>query len=223
MKRLLIVMAACALTAAATPASADHAWEGYHWGRTANPFTLRLVDSVTGSWDALLPTVATDWSRSNVLDLSTEPGADDLITRLLCQPVRGKVRVCSANYGPNFWFGLATVWISNGHISQATTQVNDFYFTGSYANDVARRHVLCQEVGHDLGLDHHRQASCMDDTNTTLNLTTHQSPNAHDLDQLAATYGHKDSSNSYASARSTVVTDLGNGTTVIRFIDWVWS
>ena len=223
MKRASIIVATSALVAAiATPAGANHSWEDYHWGRTSNPFTLKVVDSVVDVWDPILPQVTSDWSRSNVLDLTIEPGATDLLGRLLCQPVAGKVRACNANYGPNLWFGLATVWLSGGHISQATTQVNDFYYTGSYANNVARRHVLCQEIGHDFGLDHHAQASCMDDNNATLNLSTHQSPNQHDLDQLGAIYAHGDSSNSYRSATSTTtVQDLGGGNMIVRIIHWV--
>jgi len=226
MKRFALVMGALSIVVGlALPARADHAWEDYHWGRTSNPFTLTVVDSVTGVWDPLLQQVNADWSSSNVLDLRSEPGATDLVGRLLCLPLAGKIRACNANYGPNLWFGLATVWISGGHITQAVTQVNDFYFTGEFGNDVARRHVLCQEIGHDFGLDHHEQVSCMDDTNSTLNLASHQSPNNHDFQQLSAIYSHTDPSNTYSSqtaaGRSSSLVRHEDGQTVITSIFWV--
>ena len=224
MRKLLLGATVVALSlTAASPASANHSWENYHWGRTANPFTLKVVDSVTGVWDSILPAVNADWNSASPLNIAAESGASDQITRLLCQPTAGKIRACNANYGPNLWFGLATIWLTDGHISQATTQVNDFYFTGSYGNDVARRHVLCQEIGHDFGLDHHAQASCMDDTNSTLNNTAYQSPNSHDYQQLASIYQHTDGSNTYRSTGvrpDRVVRTIGN-TTVITHILWV--
>lgn len=225
-KRLLIAAAVATFGLAAVPTSASHSWSNYHWGRTANPFTLTLVDSVVGVWDSLLPTVSTDWTASSVLNTTITAGATGTLDRLLCQPVGGKARVCSFNYGPNLWFGLATVWVTNGHISQATTQVNDYYFTGSYGNNTARRHVLCQEVGHDLGLDHqYTEPSCMDDTNSKLNTASFVDPGAHDFAQLQTIYAHTDSSNSWTrnerSARPKVIVSHDGASTVYTYILWV--
>lgn len=210
MRRALVLCASVLLAAGPLrPASADHDWNGFHWGRTSNPFTLKIVDSVTGVWDGILPQVSQDWTQSSVLNTTVEAGASGLLDRLLCNPIPGKVRACSANYGPTFWFGLASVWISGGHIVQATTQVNDFYFGGSFGNDTARRHVLCQEIGHDLGLDHSRtEPSCMDDTNSTLNTPSFVDPGPHDYAQLEASYAHTD-------PNSTVGASAGPGRRVI--------
>jgi hypothetical protein len=30
---------------------ADHWWGGYHWARTSNPFTLKVGDNVSSTWD----------------------------------------------------------------------------------------------------------------------------------------------------------------------------
>lgn len=229
MRKLLLASFAVALVVSMTSAQANHSWGTYHWARTSNPFSVTLVDSVTGVWDSLLPPVSSDWAASSVLNTNIQSGATGLLDRLLCNPMARKARVCNANYGPNLWFGLATVWVSNGHISQATTRMNDYYFTGTYGNNIARRHVLCQEVGHDFGLDHqHGVPSCMEDKNSTLNTASYQSPNAHDYDQLVTIYKHTDSfsssSSSSASARNFVRPDriqrIG-GQTVLTFIYWV--
>lgn len=226
MKRSLVVVSVAVLSMlAAPPAQASHSWENLHWGRTANPFSLAIVDSVTGTWDGLLRTVSAEWGSSTVLNTGVQSGSSGLIPRLLCQPISGKVRVCNANYGPTLWFGIAEVWLNgSGHITQATTKVNDFYFNGTYGNNVARRHVLCQEVGHDLGLDHVNTASCMNDDNDTLNNTAYLSPNAHDYQQLQAIYSHLDgqttSNSASAKAFSGSVRRVG-GHSVITFVDWV--
>ncbi len=62
------------------------------------------------------------------------------------------------------WLGLASVRVgSGGHISSATVTMNRALLA-KYDSTVAD-HVLCQEIGHLLGLDHQRNAddSCMDD------------------------------------------------------------
>jgi hypothetical protein len=225
-KRFLPALLVVLLLAVMPGAEANHSWGNYHWGRTANPFQLKIVDSVTGVWDSLLPPVSADWSASSAFDTSIESGGSGLIARLLCNPISGKIRVCNANYGPNLWFGLATVYVSGGHISQAVTQLNDFYFTGSYANNIARRHVLCQEVGHDFGLDHqHGVPTCMEDNNSTLNNPSYLSPNSHDYAQLVTIYSHLDSVNT-SSAQSAPkrlqpsrVEQVGNQT-VLTYILW---
>ncbi len=227
MRKLLVgSVASLMIMGGALPAHADHAWETYHWGRTGNPFTVKVVDSVTGVWDGLLGPVAGDWSASNVVDVSIESGATGTLTRLLCSPPSGKVRACNLNYGPTLWFGLATITLSGGHITSGSVQVNDFYFTGSFGNNTARRHVLCQEVGHTLGLDHTRETSCMDDTNSTLNDPAYVGPNAHDFEQLSAIYAHADSTNttSQASAGPGLIDRIINrdgNRTVVTIIFWV--
>ena len=53
--RLLLACAAIAAIAAisAPAAFANHSWGGYHWARTANPFTLKLGNNLTtAEWQA---------------------------------------------------------------------------------------------------------------------------------------------------------------------------
>ena len=228
MKRLAGLAFIAALMLSVGPgAQASHSWENYHWGRTSNPFTLKLIDSVTGAWDPLLRAVSSDWTASSVLNTAVKAGNSGLGTRLNCGPIAGKVRVCNANYGPNLWFGLATVWVANGHVYQGVTQVNDFHFSGQYANNTARRHVLCQEVGHIFGLDHHRQASCMDDTNSTLNNPSYVRPNSHDYQQLSTIYSHTDSVNTNRQTAPRPILSLPDSvvrqgkTTILTYVFWV--
>src|SRR3990167_7496233 len=198
MKRIVVVsvigiLAFSGLLVAA-PAYADHSWGGYHWARTANPFTLELGDNVSSAWDSYLGTTANDWSLSTVLDTVIKPGKTKPRT---CKATTGRVEVCSEKYGFNGWLGVAQIWISGNHITKGTTKVNDSYFnTSTYNTPAWRNLVTCQEVGHTLGLDHQDEifdnlnlGTCMDYTNSP---STNQHPNQHDYDELAIIYGHFD-------------------------------
>lgn len=173
---------------------ANHSWGGYHWARTANPFTLKLGDNLSSIWDPILSTTSNDWSISSVLDTSIVTGGTKARN---CRPTSGRVEVCNSKYGANGWLGLAQIWASGLHIVQGTTKVNDTYFnTSTYNTPAWRNLVLCQEVGHTLGLDHQDEnfnnanlGTCMD---YTANPGTNQHPNQHDYDELALIYDHLD-------------------------------
>ncbi len=191
-------------------ASANHAWGPYHWGRTANPFTLALGDNLTTvSWKQHLGTASADWSQSTVLDTTIVTGST---TGGECRASLGTVQVCNAAYGINGWLGLAQIWVSRVHIVQGVAKMNDTYFnTATYNNPNEKQHVMCQEVGHTFGLGHQDETgkslnTCMDyfsntGTNATSTLSTR--PNQHDYDQLVKIYGkHTDLSNTFTSAQS---------------------
>lgn len=199
--------AVISLVAFAFVASATHSWNGYHWARTSNPFTLNLVDSVTTGWNSYLGTTSTDWSVSTVLDTTIVSGNDSNSTRKRCPAVLGKDRICNAAYGNNGWLGIATVWTySDGHIAQGTVKVNDTYFNKSPYNTPAWKNlVMCQEVGHTLGLGHVDEVfnntnlgTCMDYTNDpdgglggfSATDPSNEHPNGHDYTQLESIYGH---------------------------------
>lgn len=96
------------------------------------------------------------------------------------------------------WLGLATVKVgAGGHIRQATVTMNRTLLA-AYDPRVAD-HVLCQELGHLLGLGHQRQAddSCLDDCQgrgsgwlACLSSAEGTTPNAHDAEQLETIYAH---------------------------------
>jgi hypothetical protein len=203
-----------ALAAFSSAADASHSWGNYHWARTSNPFTLKLGDNVTSTWDSYLvaasgpaqpypadpsPTFTStnDWSDSRVLDTTIVPGGTK---RSTCRPTSGQVEVCNYRYGSNGWLGLAQIWISGGHIVQGVAKLNDTYFNRDRYNTPAWRHlVMCQEVAHDFGLDHTdetqnnaNQGTCMDYTNdpdggeggAVNNDPSNEQPYQHDYDQL---------------------------------------
>src|SRR5438034_482268 len=127
--RAIIVVAAVAV-AVPSAASATHSWSGYHWARTANPFTVKLGDNVSSAWDSYLTTTSSDWSVSGVLDTAVVARATN---PKVCRATSGQVQVCSSRYGNNGWLGLAQIWLSGTHITQGAVKVNDTYFaTATY-------------------------------------------------------------------------------------------
>src|SRR5213596_4419502 len=204
----LAVAAIAAIAAVSAPAAfANHSWNGYHWARTANPFTIKLGDNVSGLWDGMLGTASSDWSQSSVLDTTVVPGG----TRPKpCKATSGRVEVCSASYGNTGWLGLAQIWITGGeHITQGIVKNNDYYFGNSsyqYNNTAEMQHVICQEIGHTFGLDHQDESgislnTCMDyyhNTSASDIKSTH--PNKHDYDELATIYAHLDSFSTLSNA-----------------------
>lgn len=178
-------------------ASATHSWNGFHWARTQGSFTLQLGDNVSSTWDSYLATTASDWSLSNVLDTVVATGATKASN---CKATNGRVEVCSSKYGNTRWLGVAQVWVSGSHITKATVKANDTYFnTAKYNTSAWRNLVMCQEVGHTLGLDHQDEnfdnpnlGTCMDYTNDP---STNQHTNQHDYDELDIIYAHVDSTN----------------------------
>ena len=193
--KVLVAMAAVALVFVfPTGSSADHSWGNYHWARTANPFTLRVVDTNTSDWDDNLNDALGDWSQSTVMDLAYEGGSSAQKDRKRCAAITGKIRSCNAAYGFNGWLGLATINISGSHITRGTSKMNDSYFNSGGYDETARQHVMCQEIGHTFGLDHQDESgadlnTCMDYSNDLDN----PSPNNHDYQQLVTIYSHLDS------------------------------
>jgi len=190
-------------------AYANHTWGGYHWARTANPFTLKLGDNVSAVWDAHLATTSNDWSLSSVLDTVVTPGQTNPKN---CRAVKGRVEVCNSKYGKNGWLGLAQIWASGSHIYQGVTKVNDTYFSTTKYNTPAWKNlVMCQEVGHTLGLDHQDEnfsntnlGTCMDYTNNPAGPPSNEYPNAHDYEELGIIYEHLDSITTVSQTKSSI-------------------
>ncbi|MEK7636206.1 MAG: hypothetical protein AAB362_00755 [Patescibacteria group bacterium] len=210
--RLRIVMSVLVLLGTVGMVSiayASHSWNGYHWARTANPFTLKLGDNVSSVWDGNLATASSDWSVSSVLDTTITTGTTD---PRKCRAKSGRVEVCNAKYGNNGWLGIASVWVSGSHITQGTVKLNDTYFNTPTYNTIAWRNlVMCQEIAHAFGLDHQDEdfanaplGTCMDYTSDPM---PNQHPNQHDYDQLEMIYSHLDT---FTTLKNTVVAGRGN-------------
>ncbi len=222
-----LLLALVALVVTSMPAGADHSWGSYHWARVANPFTLGLGDNVSTTWDSYLAKASgadtnnwADWSDSSVLDTEIVPG---LTNPNRCGATSGRVEVCSAKYGRNGWLGIATIWVSGGHIVQGTAKLNDTYFNmPSYNTPAWRQSVMCQEIGHTFGLDHQDEnfnnanlGSCMDytsdpdgDLSASPPSPSNEYPNAHDYEQLDGSddvvgiYSHLDATSTVGSTTS---------------------
>ena len=211
-RSLLVALASLTFAGVASTASATHSWGGYHWARTANPFTIKLGDNVSSAWDSALNDASTDWSYSEVLDTSVVPGSANPKN---CRATAGRVEVCNSTYGNNGWLGVASIWITGGtHIAQGTVKLNDTYFNRAQYNTSAwRALVACQEIGHTFGLDHQdtnfnnaNLGTCMDYTNDP---SANQDPNDHDFAELDIIYAHLDGSTTIGqSARNSFAVDV---------------
>ena len=182
---------------------ASNSWSKYHWDiSTADSITdpLNFGDQLTtNAWDISLAGASSDW---NVSVLKNEIIAG---SNTDCDPVLGGVEVCNDVYGENGWLGIAQVWVyrgKDGHIAQGLVKVNDTYFNmPRYDTKAWRDYVVCQEVGHTLGLGHQDETfdnanlgTCMDYTNdpdgTISAQLDNRHPNEHDYDVLTEKYGH---------------------------------
>ncbi|HEX6376509.1 MAG TPA: hypothetical protein VFZ91_12415 [Allosphingosinicella sp.] len=228
----------------ATPVAAVHSWNGYHWKRTTAQITPPVADNVTSAWDSYLRTANTDWNRSTVIESPLVAGSANPRT---CKPTAGTIQVCNAAYGQTGWLGIASIWLSAGHISQGTTKVNDTYYASATYNTPAwRAAVMCQEIGHDYGLGHQDEDFNTDATNSCMEYTNvpagNEHPDQHDYDQLLAIYNHVESASNLPSSQNAIGNsmadwgraidndahgrphvferDLGNGNKVITHVTW---
>ena len=206
----LFLMAGLSTVAAAEQKNPlTHGWGGYHWPRscTTCAANLTVYDSTlttNTAWgthlnrsvfgDAANPNTVNrrGWDNSAVLTLTIAAGGNSSSTRSSCPVATGAVRVCNYTYGSTGWLGLASINVVSGsttHIAWGTAKMNDTYFASGYPN-TEKRHVMCQEVGHDFGLGHtsengSSQNTCMDYySNTSATDWQSTGPNQHDFDQL---------------------------------------
>lgn len=247
--RSTILKAAAFATAAgllATPVLAVHSWSNYHWNRTTTQISPPVGDNVTTAWDSYLVTAVNDWNLSTRIQSSLTAGQS---SRATCPPRAGRIEVCNYTYGSTGWLGIAQIWLSGGHISQAITKVNDTYYnTSTYNTPAWRAAVMCQEIGHDYGLGHQDENSSTDFTNSCMDYTNvpagNEHPDQHDYDQIASIYSHVHAAASLPSATTSAgtgnspaewgqavkanangrsnmfVRDLGNGNKVITHVLW---
>ena len=173
-----------------------HAWGDYHWYKaSSSPLQLKLSRNLSPAWWSYLDEASRDWNVSSVLDTTVIQGTAN---PRRCQPTLGRIEVCNSTYGKNGWLGLASIWLSKGHIVQGIVQVNDSYFNTARYNTVAyRRLVMCQEVGHMFGIGHQDEnqtntnlGSCMDYSSNPAGPPSNEHPNTLDYELLELIYAH---------------------------------
>ncbi len=175
-KILAVTVALAALLTVVSVASADHSWSVYHW--PSDNLSPTVVDKTSSEMYEVGPAVD-EWS-----------GLGTLIQPEMATSSKGNITVTEA-FSP-FWLGLARIFIDdNGHITKGEVKLNT-RLLNSYPT-AAADHVLCQEIGHVLGLGHNRvndsspdNATCMNDSLATLGQYT--TPNGHDQDELNDIY-----------------------------------
>ena len=167
---LLAVVAALVLLVPSL-ALADNSWNDYHW-----------------PGDDLAPTVADRTGGGFLVDLAVVEwaGLGTPIQPQMTSGRRGDITV-NAKPGNIGYLGKAQIWIEGGHITKGKVELNTIYSLTPIQWD----HVLCQELGHVLGLDHNRidVDTCMNDI-ASLGANDADSPNDHDKTELNAIYAH---------------------------------
>jgi hypothetical protein len=212
----------------------------YHWARKDSHFRLRIGDNVAGDWNAYLREALSEWNQNETVTLVEVDGSTNPQD---CPPVAGRVEVCDWWYGTQTgWLGLTRVYFnaSGDHIDAATIQLNDSFLyapNSPYNNDAARRHTLCHELGHTLGLDHPETTSCMN--NSQYAVFNYVTPLNEDFRDLRRIYEHRDATRTIAQAaeddlslfapasspeldslEDVMVLPLDEGTAVLTFITW---
>lgn len=221
--KIRVALAACVAAVATTSASASHRWSTYHWQKGSGPLSVSVGDNVDSKWDSHLAEAMqgglyTDTTKrgDGWNDATYANGAAIIASPIVvggtnpknCRAVAGTIQVCNSRYGGTGWLGLASIWLSGGHISQGTTKVNDTYFdTAKYDKPAWRRLVMCQEIGHDYGLSHtneifdnYNDGTCMDYTDAPAGGfigakdygPSNEYINQHDKDMLATMYNHSE-------------------------------
>lgn len=169
----------------------------YHWERkTRGEVKLKIGENLSGDWERYLRTSVNDWEDSRVAELRIVNGSTNPKE---CEQNRGQIEVCNDDYGTNNWLGLTTIYYRGEHITGVRIRLNDSYFDNedqypqySKGKDgrKARRHTMCHELGHALGLGHVNDKSCMNDSSKAV--FDYLEPSNDDFRTLKDIYRHKD-------------------------------
>jgi hypothetical protein len=220
-------------------AASDVNGTGKFWPFHHTPVTVDFGDNLSKPWERYFKKALGQWNQSNVVQGKSVNGRTNPAQ---CNPKSGTVQVCNGNYGTDTgWLGLTRLSYKGNQITEATTQINDSFFSqAQYRNSKsAKQHTMCHEMGHAFGLDHVTYKSCMNPSDSAVFNDT--KPNHRDFKTLDQIYSKKNQSAAATTAatgpsgvlelpqaapggRETVTTERQpDGTTVVTYIEWASS
>ena len=186
---------------------ATHGWSNYHWRRTSSAILEVPVREYHSSvWLTRYAAAIADWRRTALTKVRLRHAFNGPANPS-CPLFAGQVSSCDGFYGFTGWVGLASISVgSGGHILLGRSLVNNTYYAQSYYNNVPwRQMVICQELGHTLGLGHvnityntPNTGSCQDYTNdpdggpggVSSTDPSNMRPNSHDYALLNSRHTH---------------------------------
>lgn len=174
----------------AAPLAAQNAagsgFNGAHWAKTGKVLALDLGNELSNGWDGYLKRASGQWSKARFVNTKVvvSPGG--------CRLERGRVEVCNGRYSRENWLGLTIADIDgNRHIYRAVVTMNDYYFDQArFDRADVKRHTMCHEIGHALGLDHRSGKSCLNQNQVFGN--AYDAPDRSDYRNLTRLYKHRD-------------------------------
>ncbi|KAG7354544.1 hypothetical protein IV203_003900 [Nitzschia inconspicua] len=199
-------------TAAPTQSASEeeYSWDNFRWNRIemgenlwrnnlsegspswyfadqSSGIDLGIINAADGAYHAYIGNAVNDYSKSDAVDalrLSTVP------YQSLCEPVPGRIKICSGLFGNTDWYGQTIILLSDFEIVSAAIQIN----ASKNMSPEILQHTICHQLGHALGLPHRTAGSCLQDIggavlDGTAISNQLQHPSQQDLDLLLEMYG----------------------------------
>lgn len=178
-----LILGACSSPEICRTRQGLHEWNEYRWEPGNTDLSIR---DNTGSkeYGKYFDEVVEDWNNLGTALYLVEDGGTEIDVVM----VEGEE-----------WLGLAEVWLSadSGNVTRVRVSLNKTLLENY--SPVGKRHVLCQEIGHALGLFHIEGNTCMDDCSKYAPNSAEKKrcvedeakigPNEHDAEQLILMYG----------------------------------
>lgn len=203
----LAMLALVLVSANGDQALASHGWftpAGLvrHWADGGGTLDLRFGDNVDAAWRTRLQAKLTDLTLESwnwVASLNPSTVAGDPAGSFACPQRPLGVEVCN-----NFWGSNNVNWPYPSNtvgVAEVTTDIKAHFLAARIrlneslmdSDDVFRRWVLCQEIGHTLGLDHRSEAGTCMKNPAVAGQSANDQPDAHDHQYVDGIYfGHND-------------------------------